>query len=348
MKTNLALRQIPITWILFAAPLLLCTCKQKNAEKKEVPYPLTGKIERLHPALDSILGPDAGIEILADSFAWSEGPLWIPGDNYLLFTDIPPNRVMRWSEGKDVELYLSPSGYTGASERGGEPGANGLLLDPAGRLVLCQHGDRRVARMDASLARPAANFVTLAGTWDNKRLNSPNDAVFDRKGNLYFTDPPYGLEKQTEDPAKEIPFQGVYRCRPDGTVDLLVDSLTRPNGIAFSPDEKTLYIANSDPAKAVWMAYDVADDGRLKNGRVFFDATSKAGKTMPGLPDGLKVDRKGTIFATGPGGVWIFDAHGTVLGRIDTGQPTSNCAFGNNGRALYITANMFLMRVWLK
>lgn len=339
-----------LCYISLTISTFICSC-QLPAAKKEQPtaptYLSAGKIERLHPSLDSIIAPDAKIEVLAEGFKWSEGPLWIAAGEYLLFTDIPPNRVMRWKEGEGVSLYLTPSGYTGKASRGGEPGANGLLLDAAGQLVLCQHGDRRVVRMNAPLDRPAPEFVTLADRWNGKRFNSPNDAVFDRQGNLYFTDPPYGLEKQAEDPAKEIPFQGVYRLRPDGTVVLLLDSLTRPNGIAFSPDEKTLYVANSDPAKAIWMAYEVQPDGSLKNGRLFHDATSKVSDAMPGLPDGLKVSPDGIVFATGPGGVWIFGADGAALGRIDTGQPTANCAFGNNGKALYLTANNYLMRVWL-
>lgn len=339
-----------LCYISLTISTFICSCQQPAAKKEQPTAPTylsAGKIERLHPSLDSIIAPDAKIEVLAEGFKWSEGPLWIAAGEYLLFTDIPPNRVMRWKEGEGVSLYLTPSGYTGKSSRGGEPGANGLLLDAAGQLVLCQHGDRRVVRMNAPLDRPAPEFVTLADRWNGKRFNSPNDAAFDRQGNLYFTDPPYGLEKQAEDPAKEIPFQGVYRLRPDGTVALLLDSLTRPNGIAFSPDEKTLYVANSDPAKAIWMAYEVQPDGSLKNGRLFHDATSKVSDAMPGLPDGLKVSPDGIVFATGPGGVWIFGADGAALGRIDTGQPTANCAFGNNGKALYLTANNYLMRVWL-
>lgn len=311
-------------------------------------YTGIGKVERFDPAFDSIFPLDPKIEILADSFDWAEGPLWISDGGYLLFTDIPPNRVMRWKEGEGVGVYLNPSGYTGTAARGGEPGANGLLLDASGNLVLCQHGDRRVARMNAPLNQPKPDFMTLAGKWNNKRFNSPNDAVYDSKGNLYFTDPPYGLEKQMDDPAKEIPFQGVYRCRPDGTVELLLDSLSRPNGIAFSPDEKTLYVSNSDPLRAIWMAYDFLPDGSLKNGRVLHDATSDVGDAMPGLPDGMKVNPRGIIFATGPGGVWVFKPDGTVLGRIKTGHPTANCAFGNDGKALYMTADMYLLRIWFK
>lgn len=331
-----------------AALLILAACQQPAPkEASPAPYPTAGKIERFDPALDAIVTKDAQIEVLATGYAWSEGPVWIETGQYLLFTDIPPNRIMRWKEGEGAALYLQPSGYTGTVPRGGEPGANGLLLDAGGQLLLCQHGDRRVARMNAPLDQPKADFVSVAERWDGKRFNSPNDAVFARNGNLYFTDPPYGLEKQVEDPAKEIPFQGVYLRRPDGRVELLVDSLSRPNGIALSPDEKTLYVANSDPEKAIWMAYDVQADGTIKNGRLFYDATSKVSDAMPGLPDGLKVNPEGVLFATGPGGVWVFAADGKALGRIDTGQPTANCAFGNGGKVLYLTANHSLMRVRL-
>ena len=330
---------------------LLGSCQQpatkKEAELHKQSYPTVGAIGRHSAGIENILPKDAKIEVLAEGFTWTEGPVWVADGGYLLFTDIPPNRVMRWKEGEGVSLYLTPSGFTGEATKSKEPGANGLTLDSAGNLILCQHGDRRVARMNAPLSQPKPEFVTLADRWNGKRLNSPNDAVFDSKGNLYFTDPPYGLEKQADDPAKEIPFQGVYRRRPDGTLDLLLDSLSRPNGIALSPDEKTLYIANSDPAKAIWMAYDVQPDGSLKNGRLFYDATSKVGDAFPGLPDGLKVNPQGVLFATGPGGVWIFNPDGMLLGEIFTEQATSNCAFGNDGKALYITADNYLMRVWL-
>ncbi len=334
-----------------AVLLALTACEPtapKEAQPVSTPYPTAGKIERLDPALDAIVPKEAQIEVLATGFTWTEGPVWIESGDYLLFTDIPPNRIMRWKEAEGATLYLQPSGYTGAAARGGEPGANGLLLDVQGQLLLCQHGDRRVARMNAPLDQPKADFVSVAERWNGKRFNSPNDAVFARNGNLYFTDPPYGLEKQLDDPGKEIPFQGVYLRRPDGRVELLVDSLSRPNGIALSPDEKTLYVANSDPGKAIWMAYDMQADGTLKNGRLFYDATTKVSDAMPGLPDGLKVNPDGILFATGPGGVWIFNATGRPLGRIDTGQPTANCAFGNGGKVLYLTANHSLMRVRLK
>ena len=313
---------------------------------EETAYQSTGSIERLDTELDKVISKDAPIEIIAEGFKWSEGPLWVPEHEMLLFADIPPNKIYQWTEREGLQLYLTPSGYTGEEPRSGEPGANGLLLDKDNKLVMCQHGDRRMARMEAPLEKPEPKFSTLAGAYQGKRLNSPNDAVFKSNGDLYFTDPPYGLEKNVEDPAKEIPFQGVYRLDTDGQVHLLTKELSRPNGIAFSADEKILYVANSDPENPIWMAYEVQPDGSIAKGRVFFDASALA-KKASGLPDGLKVNRQGVLFATGPGGVLIFNKEGKHLGTIKTGQPTANCAFNEDESMLYITANMYLMRVKL-
>ncbi|QMU31592.1 SMP-30/gluconolactonase/LRE family protein [Adhaeribacter radiodurans] len=313
----------------------------------QTPITTTGSIVKLDDRLDKIIKPGATIEVLAKGFTWSEGPLWLPQDNKLLFCDIPPNKIYQWTEESGLELYLSPSGYTSTQPRGGEVGSNGLILDKEGRLVLCQHGDRRMARMDAPLRAPKPTFVILADNYEGKKLNSPNDAVYKSNGDLYFTDPPYGLEKNIDDPAKELPYQGVYRVTPDGTVQLLTKELSRPNGIAFSPDEKTLYVANSDPERAIWMVYDVQPDGNIADGRVFFDATEML-KKEPGNPDGLKINKEGILFATGPGGVLIFSPEGKHLGTIKTGQATANCAFTPDESTLYITAHMYLMRVKLK
>lgn len=319
----------------------------KTADETSTAYPHTGKIERLDPSFDDIVGADVAIEILADSFDWCEGPLWLPAQKALIFSDIPPNTIFMWKEGDGKSVFVKPAGYTGNDPRLGEQGSNGLLLDPQGRLVLCQHGDRRMAVMTASLDDPQPVYETLADNFEGKKLNSPNDATYHSSGALYFTDPPYGLENGVNDSLKEIPFQGVYRRAPDGTVTLLTDELSRPNGIAFSPDEKILYVANSDPERAIWMAYDVLDDGSIANGHVFADVTALV-PTAAGLPDGMKVDEKGNIFATGPGGVLVFRPDGKHLGTIMTGQATSNCAFGDDGSSLYMTADMFLMRIKLK
>ncbi|MGH9340937.1 MAG: SMP-30/gluconolactonase/LRE family protein [Acidobacteriota bacterium] len=302
-------------------------------------YETFGSIERIDARLDDLIPQDAALERLSEGFEWSEGPVWVPRGGYLLFSDIPQNSIFKWQEGQGISLYMKPSGYTGASGRGGEPGTNGLTLDSQGRLVMCEHGDRRVSREESP-----GEKVTLADNYQGKRFNSPNDLCFKSNGDLYFTDPPYGLEKGMEDPAKDLEFQGVYRLSPEGEPALLTDELTRPNGIAFSPDEQILYVANSDPERAIWMAYDVQDDGSIANGRVFFDVTQRVGQEK-GLPDGLKVDQHGNLFATGPGGVLIFAPDGTHLGTIRTGEATANCAWGDDGSSLYITADMYLARV---
>lgn len=226
-------------------------------------------------------------------------------------------------------------------------GSNGLWIGQEGYLLLCQHGDRRIARMDAPLDDPAPQFTTLAGNYNGKKFNSPNDLVQHSDGSIYFTDPPYGLEGNGDDPAKELDFQGVYRLAPSGDVTLLTDELSRPNGIALSPDEQTLYVANSDPSHPVWMAYTVRKDGSITDGRVFADASDFAGKE-PGLPDGMIIDADGYIYATGPGGVWVFTPDGRTLGKIKTGQATSNCTIDNGGNVLYITADNYLLRMPLK
>lgn len=305
------------------------------------------RIERLDPRLDRLIAPDAQIEIVADGFDWSEGPVWVKEGGYLLFSDVPRNLVYRWKPGEDARVYLKPSGYTGSVPRGGETGSNGLTIDSSGHLVLCQHGDRRVARMDAPLRSPQPTFVTLADRFEGKRFNSPNDLVFHSNGDLYFTDPPYGMAKQFEDPGREIPYQGVFRRSRSGEVTLLTKEMTRPNGLAFSPDEKLLYVAQSDPEAAIWRVFDVKADGTIGNSRVLLDVTSSV-KTRKGLPDGMKVDTEGNLFATGPGGVLVITPQGKHLGTIFTGQATSNCAFGGeDGRTLYMTADMYLMRVQL-
>lgn len=297
--------------------------------------------------LSEIIPDYLQVEIIGEGFEWTEGPLWLPTENKLIFSDIPKNSIFEWTEKSGTQLYLKPSGYTGKESRGGEAGSNGLLLTDKNELVLCQHGDRRMAKMNTTLSSPKADFTTLAGNYNGKKLNSPNDAVYDKQGNLYFTDPPYGLEKNDKDPLKELDFQGVYKVDKTGKITLLTKELSRPNGIAFSPDFKKLYVANSDPQKAIWMVYDVDENGLLKNGKLFFDATDKT-KTLKGLPDGLKVHRNGWIFATGPGGVLVFTPEGEHLGTIFTGEATSNCAFNADYSELYMTADDYLVRVKLK
>lgn len=303
-------------------------------------YPVLGEIVRLDSRLDELVPKDAKIEVLATGFEWSEGPAWSREEGgFLLFSDIPRNSVMKWSEAKGLSLFLKPSGFTGPSAYGNEPGSNGLGFDAEGRLLSCEHGDRRVSRIEKGGGKK-----TLVDSYQGKRLNSPNDLARKSNGDLYFTDPPYGLPQGADDPRRELDFCGVYRLTPAGELTLLTKEMTRPNGIAFSPDEKTLYVANSDPALAVWKAFDVKEDGTLGPGRVLLDVTEMVGKHK-GLPDGLKVDSKGNLFATGPGGVHVLAPDGTPLGRIDTKEATANCGWGSDGRTLYITADMYLCRL---
>jgi gluconolactonase len=303
-----------------------------------------GTIERVDPAFDKLVPKDAVVEMLEENkFAWAEGPIWLKDEKALLFSDIPPNKVWRWKEGEGLKEFLHPSGYTGKEPfTGKEPGSNGLTVNKDGRLLLCQHGDRRIVSMD--LKKPG-EFTTLVDKYQGKRLNSPNDLVVKSNGDIYFTDPPYGLPKIADDPAKELKFQGVFRLKPNGELTLLTDELTKPNGIAFSPDEKILYIANSDPDLAYWKAYPVKEDGTLDKGTIFFDATKWAKEKKPGLPDGMKVDKEGNLWATGPGGILVLSPQAKLLGILATGVPTANCNWGDDGSTLYITADKNLVRI---
>ncbi len=306
-------------------------------------YPTIGNIERIDESINEIISPKAKAEIIAEGFDWSEGPLWIEKNNMLLFSDIPRNAIYKWTEKNGAELYLKPAGYTGSVQRGGETGSNGLILDKNNKLVLCQHGDRRMARMDAPINNPLPKFITIADGWQNKKLNSPNDAVFNSKGELFFTDPPYGLEKGMNDPLKEIPFQGVFKVNISGEVKLVTDTLSRPNGIAFFPGENTFIVANSDGNKPNWYAFDINRNNEVINGRIFYSAEGYD-KSLKGGNDGLKIDRNGNVFATGPGGIWIFNSQGKLLGKLRLNEAASNCALSADEKTLYITNDMYIVR----
>jgi gluconolactonase len=321
---------------------LLFVFAETGVAAEKTKYPSFGKINRKNPRLDKLVSEGAQMEQLADGFDWSEGPVWIKDGGYLLFSDVPSNSVMKWKEGEGISLFMKPAGYTGVADYMPEPGSNGLGLDPQGRVVFCEHGDRRVSRLEKQGGKK-----TLVDNYQGKRLNSPNDLAYKSNGDLYFTDPPYGLPKQYDDPRRELDYCGVYRLSTDGQVTLLTTEMTRPNGIAFSPDEKTLYVAQSDPEAAVWKAFDVKTDGTLGKGRVFADATAWAKAGQKGLPDGMKVDQAGNLFATGPGGVHVFAPDATHLGTFETGQATGNCAWGDDGSTLYIMADMYLARIKL-
>ncbi|HKR33494.1 MAG TPA: SMP-30/gluconolactonase/LRE family protein [Steroidobacteraceae bacterium] len=303
-----------------------------------------GRIERLDRAFEQLVDQTAVIEVLAaNKFQWAEGPVWDRAHKRVLFSDIPRNTIWEWSQTSGLKEFLEPSGYTGETPfTGREPGSNGLAFNKAGELVMCQHGDRRVAKW------VDGKFVTLADRYAGKRLNSPNDLAIRSNGDVYFTDPPYGLPKHTEDPGRELEFQGVYRLSAKGELALLTKELQRPNGLAFSPDEKTLYVANSDPERAVLMAFPVKPDGSVGTGKVFFDVTAAVSKQRPGLPDGVKVSLDGTVWATGPGGVLVYSSQGKHLGTLATGVATANLAFGDDGSTLYLTADKNLVRVRTK
>ena len=324
----------------FILIVLLAGCENKPH------YKTIGEIERIDASLDSIVSPDAKIEIIAEGLDWSEGPLWIEKEKMLLFSDVPRDTIFKWTEEKGKEVYLTPSGYTDTAKRGGEMGSNGLTLDLNGNLILCQCGNRQIARMEVSLSNPSPKYTSIANTYLNKKFNSPNDVIVNSKGEVFFTDPPYGLEKKMDDPKKEIPFQGVYKVYKNGEVILLTDTLTRPNGIVLLPGEKTLLIANSDPGKPNWYAFDINNDS-LSNGRIFFSCAGYD-KNLKGLPDGMKVDKSGNLFATGPGGIWIFSKTGKLIGKIKVPEATSNCAFSADEKTLYITNDMNVLRVKLR
>lgn len=336
---------------LCSASLCLITCMRKDKTSTDAAatsLPSIGKIVRHNPVLSSRLIPDsARLEVLGEGFEWSEGPVWIASEQMVLFSDIPVNTIYKWTEKNGIEQYLKPSGYTGQTPRGGETGSNGLTLDKQGRLILCQHGDRRVARLNAAWDHPEPQYTPVVDRWQGKRFNSPNDVIVDSRGRILFTDPPYGLERLTDDPARELSFQGVYIFDEAGQLSLFTDELSRPNGLAFSPDEKILYVANSDPEQAIWMAYTVDADLGITEKKVFYDATAMV-SSAKGLPDGLKVHPQGFIFATGPGGVLVFTPQAELIATIETGEATANCAFDDNFSTLYITADMYLLRLKLK
>jgi len=298
-------------------------------------------ITSLDPRFDQLVPKDPKLEKIADGFTWVEGPVWDKRGGYLLFSDIPANAVYKWKSGEGISLFLKSSGYSGTVPFAGkEPGSNGLTFDAKGQLVLCRHGDRQIGRLELN-----GTIVPLVDHYKGHKINSPNDLVFKSNGDLYFTDPPFGLPQAFDDLSK-APVQGVYRLSKDGSVTLLIRDIKAPNGIAFSPDEKTLYVSDVDPKRAAWLAYDVQSDGTVTNGRVLFNATRWRKDPFFG-PDGFKVDRQGNIFGARPGGLSVIAPDGTLLGTIETGPPTSNVAWGEDGKTLFITGGSSVYRLRL-
>lgn len=296
------------------------------------------KILRNDPALDAIVSLDAKIEKLAGGFLFTEGPVWVRDAGYLLFSDPNNNTIYRWSEEDGVSVYRTHSGYTGIDiGEYGQPGSNGLTLDALGRLTINEHGNRRVTRLEKN-----GQLTVLADRYQGKRLNSPNDLVYRSDGALYFTDPPFGLPKFFEDPRKELPYSGVF-CLINGELKLVSKDLTGPNGLAFSPDEKYLYVDNWDEKRKVIMRYDVHPDGTLSNGQVFFDATNEPGEDAW---DGMKIDVRGNLYLSGPGGLWIISPEGKHLGTIVGPEHPHNLAWGGEDhKTLYLAAQTGLYRL---
>lgn len=337
------MRHFKILTITIFTILSLAMCKNPVVETVKS----AGKIEIYDKEMLALIDSNAVIEILADGFTWSEGPLWLEKEGKLIFTDVPENTAYAWDSINGKQVYLKPSGYTIIDEKGGTEGANGLMLDTEGNLILCQHGNRSVAKMLAPLSAAKDSFQFLASTYNGKKFNSPNDLHITKDGEIFFTDPPYGLPGLDESPIKEIPYNGVYRLKKDGTVILLDSTLTKPNGIAFSADEKYMYVANSYDKKAIWMKYTLDENKNITDRTLFADVTPLI-PTAKGLPDGLKIGKKGYIFATGPGGVLVFNQDSRHIGTINTGQATANCALDTDDKYLYMTAHKYLMRVALK
>ncbi|RVU31988.1 SMP-30/gluconolactonase/LRE family protein [Rheinheimera riviphila] len=326
---------------LFAAGLLATTAS---------PIPAT-PVKSLHPEMQQIVAKDAQLEILAEGFRWAEGPVAEPGSGDILFSDVPANKVWRYSEKNGVSLYLSPSGYTALDQQPNlKEGANGLIFNSKQQLILAQHGDRRLAILekisgsDNQQQGKQPHYQTLISHFEQQQFNSPNDLVQHSDQSYFFTDPPYGLTGGDKSAQKQLKFNGVYRLDAQGKVQLISDMLSRPNGLVLSPDEKWLYVANSDPKAAQWWKFAV--DGSSEP-TLFFDATAAA-KTQPGLPDGLKVLPSGHLLATGPGGVWVFSADGTHLGTIATGVAAANVGLSLDRKYLYITASSYLLRIRLQ
>ena len=311
--------------------------EQKQAAKKEI----IGTVERLDPRFDALVPKDAQLEKIAEGFIWTEGAAWNKQGNFLVFSDIPNNVVIKWKAGEGTSEFLKPSGYTGEKPRGGkagdEPGSNGLMFDTQGRLHLCEHGDRRVTRIEKD-----GKKTVLADSYMGKKLNSPNDLAIHRNGDVYFTDPPYGLAKGDK---RDLDFTGVFRVSAkDGKLSLVTKDLKGPNGIALSPDFKKLYVTGGGG----WQVFPVNEDGSTGEGKLFVSPKGWPPAPKGGGIDGMKCDAQGNIFATGPGGVCVMAPDGTLLGRFLTGDRTANLCFGDSdGQTLYVCVNHRIGRVRL-
>ena len=307
-------------------------------EKRET----IGSVERINPEMDLYVPKGSEVEILARGFGWSEGPVWVDQLNAVLFSDVRNNKAYRWDDKNGLSVFLDPSGFTGIVPANKKAGSNGLTLNSKNELVLAMHGDRRIAKLKSWNEK---TFETIVNRYEGNLFSSPNDLVYAKNGDLYFTDPPYGLKDFNNDGLKELPYNGVYKLSYSGSLSLIINDLSIPNGIAISNDQKTLYVNVSDREDMKIMAYDITSSG-VTNGRVFFDGNELAKKDN-GSFDGLKIHPSGTIFSTGPGGVLVIKPDGTHLGTIRTEKSSANCAFDSSFQNLYMTSHMYLTRIKL-
>lgn len=304
----------------------------------------TVEVEILNDKAKDILDENIKGTVIADNFIWSEGPLWIDDKELLLFSDVPANVIYQWTPEDGLSEYLKPAGMTTPHEHDKEPGPNGLILNHQGELVICQHGDHALSIMNAPIEAPQVKFKVLANEYQGKRLNSPNDVIIDKKGQYYFTDPDYGLAKAED---KELPFNGVFKIDNSGILELLIDTISHPNGLAFSPDEQNLYIANSNHDSPIIYKYRLDHNGDILDGGVFFDFKPLLDRG-PGGPDGFKVDSSGNIYTSGPGGVWIISPEGEPLARLITENRVSNCALSKDEKTLFVTNTDKVLQIKLK
>jgi gluconolactonase len=347
MKLKLKIALLPFV-------LYVCSCNSPNnstsqAEETKKDSAL-GTIVLFDASASDLVDTTATIEQIAKGYNWSEGPVWVAEKKMLLFSDVPENKIFQWKEGDTATLYLTPSGYTDSAERHGENGSNGLTIDRNGKLLLCQSGNRQIVRLNAPLDTPKPVFTVLSANYNGKKFNSPNDLITDSKNNIYFTDPIYGLPQHENDPTREINFEGVYKINTGGKTTLLIDSIPRPNGIALSPDEKILYIASSDDVKPRWYKYNLDENGNIKDGGILLDAVPiKQNASHKSSPDGMKIDKHGNLFASGPDGINIISPEGNRLALIKIyNRPASNCAFNETKNVIFITADDLVLRVTLK
>jgi gluconolactonase len=323
--------------LIFILALVLIGQQAPAPPQRGAAPPREPKIVRIDPAFDAIAPANAQIEKVAGGFGFVEGPVWTRQGS-LLLSDIPGNAIMRVGPAGQTSVFRQPIYYGTGYRQGFHIGSNGLTLDREGRVVIAEHGNRRVTRLEIT-----GELTVLADKVEGKRLNSPNDVVVKSDGSIYFTDPPYGLPQQNTDPAKEIPYSGVYRIQ-NGKVELLTKDVQWPNGIGFSPDERFLYVANSDPMNRVWMRFPVQANGTLGAGAPFYTVPADG---PGGIPDGLKLDTLGNLYGTGPGGIWVISPDGKLLGRFEPPEVAANVAWGDDGKTLYMTARTSLYRVRL-